>query len=209
MVWLLRFPKVRKEARAGGPDHRSRSRFHFLAEAMWRAETVGPSERTPWFPAQGTSWCVTPTTAVRDTEGLEEESISWQNNECEYREMELKIPVSRHGGDVGERRPRGRRLRSVQPQHPAWIRPRLRRGKISRLKIQRQDVWVKSTAGPHKGLAQKRQGVPGTAECRANKAEVPGAKERVMGGASLETRGASPMWKAGLGRRREERPAFF
>lgn len=114
----FKISKGQKGGQGGGPDHRSRSRFHFLAEAMWRAETVGPSERTPWFPAQGTSWGMTPTTAVRDTEGLEEESISQQNNECEYREMELKIPVGPHGGDVGEGAPEGGGCEASSPSTP-------------------------------------------------------------------------------------------
>lgn len=101
MVWHLRFPKVRKEARAGGPGHRTGSTLHFPEEEMWRAGTVGPSERIPWFLASATSWCGTPTPVIRGTEGLEEESVSWQNNECKYREVKLKIPVSRHSGDVG------------------------------------------------------------------------------------------------------------
>lgn len=35
----------------GGLDHRIRSMFHFLAEEMCHAGTVGSSERTLWFPA--------------------------------------------------------------------------------------------------------------------------------------------------------------
>lgn len=37
-----------------------------------------------------------------NTEGSEQESILWQNNECRFREIKLKIPVSQHGGDLGK-----------------------------------------------------------------------------------------------------------
>lgn len=44
------------------------------------------------------SRCVTPAREIT----LKEKSILWQNNDCRFRETELKMPMSQDDRDVGK-----------------------------------------------------------------------------------------------------------
>lgn len=80
----------------GGLDHRIRSTFHFLAEDVCHAGTVGHLRDSCgfWLRAQP-GW-------HQQGDNTEGGIQLRRNNDCRFREIELKMPVSQHGGDMGK-----------------------------------------------------------------------------------------------------------